>query len=106
MTANSVLWVHQKESFSIPGLSHTDWYRTTLTLWPGQLFLGMVLCGAQSDLPIHFTHHVLSRLTIVVKASLSIRLSDEAFPITLASQRFPLERVWLFYEGLLIGTQR
>lgn len=74
-------------------------------LWPGQ-FLEMVLCGAQSDLPIHFTHHVLSRLTIVVKASLSIRLSDEAFPITLASQRFPLESVWLFYEGLLIGTQR
>lgn len=74
-------------------------------LWPGQ-FLDLVLYGAQSDLPIHFTHHVLSRLTIVVKASLSIRLSDEAFPITLASQRFPLERVWLFYEGLLIGTQR
>lgn len=74
-------------------------------LWPGQ-FLDLVLCGAQSDLPIHFTHHVLSRLTIVVKASLSIRLSDEAFPITLASQRFPLERVWLFYEGLLIGTRR
>lgn len=75
-------------------------------LWPGQLLLEMVLCGAHSDLPIHFTHHVLSRLTIVVKASLSIRLSDEAFPITLASQRFPLERIWLFYEGLLIGTQR
>lgn len=75
-------------------------------LWLGRLFLEMILCGAQSDLPIHFTHHVLSRLTIVDKASLSIQLSDEAFPITLASQRFPLERVWLFYVELLIGTQR
>lgn len=65
------------------------------------------MCSAQSDLPIHFTHHVLSRLTIVVKASLSIQRLDEAFPITLlslASQRFPLQRACLLYEGLLIGA--